>query len=100
MVEGVKLTVLNPRGEIAPPKTFGISPRLEDLNGKTITLMNSSKRGVEHLHDAFEALLKERYPGIKVLRSTKPGGSLITSTDEWYKEVAAQSDAFIYAIGD
>lgn len=96
----MQLTVLNPRGEIAPPKTLGISPRLDDLNGKTIALMNSSKRGVEYLHDAFEALLKERYPDIKVLRTTKPGGSLITSTDEWYKEVAAQSDAFIYAIGD
>src|SRR5690554_1216724 len=99
-MDQVKLTVLNPRGEIAPPKTLGISPRLGDLNGKTIALMNSSKRGVEYLHDAFEVLLKKRYPDIKMLRTTKPGGSLITSTDDWYTEVAAKSDAFIFAMGD
>jgi len=96
----VTLTVMNPRGEIAPPDTLGINPRLTDLNGKTIALMNNTKRGVDYLHDAFEALLKKRFPAIRVLRTTKPGGSLISSTDEWYEEVAAKADAFIFAMAD
>ncbi|UNC92930.1 hypothetical protein HUE98_12975 [Candidatus Contubernalis alkalaceticus] len=101
----VKLEVLNPRGEISPPPTYSLSPRLDDLNGKTVGLMDNWKSGAVYLQDAFEALLKERYPDIKVVRTTKPqgkpgGGRLLFSTEDWYKDVASQCDAFIFTVGD
>lgn len=99
------LQVLNPRGEIFPPQTLAIRPRLSDLNGKTVALMDNWKHGGRFLHDAFEALLKEKYPDVKILRTSKPegkegGGRLVWSADEWYRHVASQCDTFIYTMGD
>ena len=101
----VTIQVLNPAGEIEPPPTLGLNPRLSDLNGKTIALMDNWKAGGVYLQDRFEELLKKKYPNVKVLRTTKPegregGGRLIFSADNWYPEVANKADAFIYTIAD
>jgi hypothetical protein len=101
----VSLEVLNPLGEITPPPTCGISPRLPDLNGKTVARMDNWKSGGVYLQDRFEELLKKKFPGVKVLRTTKPqgkegGGRLIYSAEPWYPEVARTADAFIYTIAD
>jgi hypothetical protein len=39
----VTLEVMNPRGEIPPPPTLGITPRVGDLAGKKIVLMCSRR---------------------------------------------------------
>ena len=101
----VTVQVLNPVGEIEPPPTLGLNPRLSDLNGKTIALMDNWKAGGVYLQDRFEQLLKKKYPDVKILRTTKPegregGGRLIFSADNWYPEVASKADAFIYTIAD
>ncbi len=101
----VTLEVLNPLGEIEPPPTLGINPRVPDLNGKTVALMDNWKTGGVYLQDRFEELLKKKYPDIRILRTTKPqgregGGRLIYSADPWYPEVAKSADAFIYTIAD
>jgi hypothetical protein len=103
--EEITLEVLNPLGEIEPPPTMGINPRLPDLNGKTVALMDNWKTGGVFLQDRFEELLKKKYPEIKILRTTKPegkegGGRLIYSAEPWYPEVAKAADAFIYTIAD
>jgi hypothetical protein len=101
----VTLEVLNPLGEVEPEPTLGISPRISDLKGKTVALMDNWKTGGVYLQDRFEELLKKQFPGVKVLRTTKPqgkegGGRLIYSADPWYPEVANSADAFIYTIAD
>ncbi len=101
----VTLEVLNPLGEIIPPPTLGINPRIQDLNGKTVALMDNWKTGGVYLQDRFEELLKKKFPNIKILRTTKPegrqgGGRLIYSAEPWYPEVAKAADAFIYTIAD
>jgi hypothetical protein len=101
----VTLEVLNPLGEIEPPPTLGINPRLPDLHGKTVALMDNWKTGGVFLQDRFEELLKKKYPDIKILRTTKPegkegGGRLIYSAEPWYPQVAKAADAFIYTIAD
>jgi len=101
----VTVQVLNPVGEVEPPPTLGLNPRLSDLNGKTIALMDNWKAGGVYLQDRFEELLKKKYPNVKVLRTTKPegregGGRLIFSADNWYTDVANKADAFIYTVAD
>ena len=101
----VTLEVLNPLGEINPPPTLGLNPRIPDLNGKTIALMDNWKTGGVYLQDRFAELLKQRYPDVRILRTTKPqgregGGRLIYSAESWYPEVAKSADAFIYTIAD
>ena len=101
----ITLEVLNPLGEVMPPPTLGISPRLPDLNGKTVALMDNWKTGGVYLQDRFQELLKQKFPDVKVLRTTKPqgregGGRLIYAAEGWYPEVARTADAFIYTIAD
>ncbi len=44
----VTLEVMNPRGEIPPPKTLGISPRGGKLDGKKIVLIDNGKFGADN----------------------------------------------------
>ena len=101
----VTLEVLNPMGEVIPPPILGINPRIPDLNGKTVALMDNWKTGGVYLQDRFDEFLKKKFPGIKILRTTKPqgregGGRLIYSAEPWYPAVAKDVDAFIYTIAD
>ena len=96
----VTLEVLNPRGEIPPPPTMGIRPRVADLSEKTIGLCDNGKFGANNFLDAIEARLREKYPNATYLRLPKPAAQTITLTADWYPEVAAKVDAFIFATGD
>ena len=97
----VTLEVLNPRGEVPPPQLSGIRPRLPDLEGKKIALCENGKLGANVFFDAVEELLKEKYPTITILRMPKPQGSRFAfDAKDWYTEVARQSDAFLFGMGD
>jgi hypothetical protein len=51
--------------------------------------------------DALEEALKQKFPAISILRMPKPQGSRFAfDAKEWYPEVARQSDAFIFGMGD
>jgi hypothetical protein len=97
----VTLEVLNPRGEIPPPRVNGIRPRLNDLAGKKIALLENGKMGANIFFDGVEEALKQKYPNTTVLRMPKPQGSRFAFVaTEWYREVAGKADAFIFGMGD
>ena len=96
----ITLEVLNPRGEVPPPPTVGIQPRVKELAGKKIGLCDNGKFGARNLLDAIEAQLRQQYPTAEILRLPKPAAQTITLTPDWYPEVAAQVDTFILATGD
>ena len=95
----VVLEVLNPRGEIPPAQAIGLTPRLKDLNGKKIALIDNGKVGAGYFLDAIEEELKRRLPGVTIIRFKKPG-STTAASPRFYPEVAKKVDAFIYATGD
>ncbi len=95
----VVLEVLNPRGEIPPAQAIGLTPRLKDLTGKKIGLIDNGKVGAGYFLDAVEEELKKRLPGVTVLRFKKPGRTTAPAP-KFYPEVAKKIDAFIYATGD
>ena len=97
--QSIELEVSNPRGEIAPPPVFGISPRISDFAGKKIALVDSRKAGADLFLDAVEELLKRRFPDVDIVRFKKPEG-VIVFTPKFYPEVASGCDAFIWATGD
>jgi hypothetical protein len=97
--QSVSFEVLNPRGDITPPPVFGLSPRVDDLNGKKIALVDSRKAGADLFLDAVEELLKRRFPEVLIVRFRKPQG-VIVFTPEFYPTVADGCDAFIWATGD
>lgn len=96
MSENVVLEVMNPRGKIEAVPAISPSPRLSDLEGKTIGLYSNSKPGMDNFYTVFEELLKERYPGVKTV--SMRGAFLIR--DEDAEALAKQADAFVYGVGD
>ena len=64
-------TLVNPldersRDQLAP------APRLDNLEGKTLALLDISKPGGKALLDRLEELLKERYGVSSIVREIKP----------------------------
>jgi len=93
---GYDLEVLNPRGEIEPPKATGISPRISELQGKTIGLYDIGKDGFKNFLDITEALLKEKYPAVAVKRYN----GAFDLGEQLALKIAKEVDAVIYGVGD
>jgi hypothetical protein len=98
--QSVTLEVLNPKGVIEPPTTLGLAPRVRGLEGKKIALIHNNKPGATNLYDALEELLKEKYPGVTITRQYQTGPVQPPKDPEMYKKAAAESQAFIFAMGD
>jgi predicted GTPase len=96
----VTLEVMNPRGEIPPPKTVGISPRGGSLDGKKIVLIDNGKYGASNFLDALADMLKEKYPKATVVMYPKPAAQTITALPKWYPTVKQQGDLFVFGVGD
>jgi hypothetical protein len=96
----VTLEVMNPRGEIAPPKTLGISPRGGSLDGKKIVLIDNGKFGASNFLDVLAKMLKEKYPTATVVMYPKPAAQTITDLPKWYPTVKQQGDLFVFGVGD
>ncbi len=96
----MQLEVMNPRGEIPPPATLGISPRVSDLSGKKLVLVDNGKFGANNFLDALAERLKERYPRAAIVMYPKPAAQTITNLPKWYPTVTQQGDLFVFGVGD
>jgi len=96
----VTLEVMNPRGEIPPPKTMGISPRGGSLDGKKIVLIDNGKYGASNFLDVLADMLKQKYPTATVVMYPKPAAQTITNLPKWYPTVKQQGDLFVFGVGD
>ena len=96
----VQLEVMNPRGEIPPPATLGISPRVSTLDGKKIVLVDNGKFGANNLLDALADMLREKHPKATVVMYPKPAAQTITNLPKWYPTVKQQGDLFVFGVGD
>ena len=96
----VTVEVMNPRGEIPPPKTIGINPRVPNLAGKKIVLVDNGKFGADNFLDVVAAMLKQKYPTATIVMYPKPSAQTITDMPKWYPTVKQQGDLFIFGVGD
>jgi hypothetical protein len=96
----VTLEVMNPRGEIPPPVTVGITPRLPDLAGKKIVLVDNGKFGANNFLDVIAAMLKQKFPTATIVLYPKPAAQTITDMPKWYPTVKQQGDLFVFGVGD
>jgi hypothetical protein len=92
----VILEVLNPRGEIEPPPVYGISQRIQALDGKKIGLYDNGKDGFAEFLNEIERLLKEKHPTVTVLRYN----GAFDVGDVLARKMASEVDAFIYGSAD
>jgi len=95
-----QLEVMNPRGEIPPPPTRGINPRVVSLDGKKIVLVDNGKFGANNFLDALADILKEKCPKATVVMYPKPAAQTITNVPKWYPTVKQQGDLFVFGVGD
>jgi hypothetical protein len=95
-----QLEVMNPRGEIPPTATLGISPRVSELSGKKIALIDNGKFGANNFLDALADMLREKYPKATVVMYPKPVAQTITNLPNWYPTVKQQGDLFVFGVGD
>lgn len=100
---GAVYEVLSPWAEADPIPLYGLSARIDKLDGMKIGLFQNGKRAALPILGVTEHLLKEKFPKIQISRFV--GQSLSVSMDEpqrlpefedWLKGV----DAVIAAVGD
>ncbi|HTA51448.1 MAG TPA: hypothetical protein VK757_01610 [Candidatus Acidoferrum sp.] len=96
----VTVEVMNPRGEIPPPPTRGISPRVGSLDGKKIVLVDNGKFGADNFLYVVAQLIKQKYPNTTVVIDPKPSAQTITDLPKWYPTVKQQGDLFVFGVGD
>jgi hypothetical protein len=88
---------LDPTDSVAVPRK--IAPRLESLDGKTITLLDISKAKGNHLLDRLEELLRERAHPAAIVRRKKPTFAR-PAPEDLRQEILERSDAVIEALAD
>jgi hypothetical protein len=96
----VTLEVMNPRGEIPPPTTLGLSTRVADLAGKKIVLVDNGKFGANNFLEVIAQMLKQKYPTATIVMYPKPAAQTITDMPKWYPTVAQQGDLYVFGVGD
>jgi hypothetical protein len=90
-------TLVNPMNERAP-QAAPAAPRLANLHGKTIALLDISKPGGRVFLDRIERLLKDRHQVAQVIRAMKPTFAKPAPADVIEKIRGA--DAVIEALAD
>jgi hypothetical protein len=92
----VNLTVMNPRGEIAPLPVAAPNPRVSDLSGKKIGLYWNGKAGGNFFWNSIEPLLQGKISNVTVMRYE----GAYDIGDTLAAKMAREVDVFFYGVGD
>lgn len=93
---GVTIEAMSPRSALEPPPIIAPNPRVADLAGKRIGIYWLGKYGGDNFFNAFEKILKEKYPTATTLRYRGPLEIPQRQADQVAKEV----DTLVYGVGD
>ena len=96
----VALRVLNPKSEIRSIPQVSESPRLRDLNGKKIAILDNTKHGGEMLLPYLEEALKRRVHDVELRVWRVPFPRSQEDKDPKLKEIAEYADGVIALMGD
>ena len=92
--------VLNPRGISKPPQRTPLVARLPDLNGKTVYVVNSTRKvQTEDVLEAIAVLLRASYPRAKVVHVLRKLNYYLDEPELW-KEITQKADAAVVGPGD
>jgi hypothetical protein len=96
--QGPKITVLNPLGH--PPAIEGVpmAPRISDLHGKTIYIVDIGFSGTHQLLTELQDLLRERYPDTTWILRNKIG-TYFNDDPKLWAEIKEKGHAMIMGVG-
>lgn len=94
------MIVLSPEGKTqSSAARIRAVPKLNDLRGKVLGLLDNSKPNADKLGDRFEHLLREKYGVAGIIRRRK-----LTAQEgapkQFLDELAAQADFVLSGLGD
>lgn len=92
----VVLEVMDPRGDVPPPKFHAPSERVSNLDGKTVGIYWIGKAGGDNFWDGVEELLNDKYPNTRTVRYRGP----FTVEDAQANKIAKEVDTLFYGVGD
>jgi len=93
----MSIVVLDPTLAYQPPAAR-LAPRLPEITGRTIALLDNGKKNVAPFLDAVEALLRERYGAGEIIRARKPNQNAPAPPE--LIAALARADAALSAVGD
>ncbi len=93
------LKVLDPRSQFWGPLAQKISPRLDDLAGKKIAVINNGKAGGDHMIEPMSKVLKEKFP-TATIQQYKVSFFDYAKKEEDMKKIADWAEAVVELLGD
>src|SRR5512135_2629685 len=98
--------VLNPEAQRTPASegsgagasSWSMAPRLDNLNGKTVYLVNQGFGGSDLFLEQFRAWFAENMPAVKTVVRRKTGFIFRDDTSDLWKEIKEKGDAVIFGV--
>jgi hypothetical protein len=98
--------VLNPESSLIPVSegsgagvpSWTMAPRLDNLHGKTIYLVNQGFGGSELFMEQFQSWFAENMPAVKTVMKRKTGFIFRDDTKDLWKEIKEKGDAVIFGV--
>ena len=93
-----KMTVLNPLGQPPPITRIPMAPRLTELDGKTVYIVDVNFTDTHQLFTEMQKLLSEKYPKTTFVVRTKSGTYFDDDQPLW-TEIKTKGNAMIMGVG-
>ncbi len=106
MATQVLSAVLNPEAQRTPASegsgagapSWTMAPRLDNLNGKTVYLVNQGFGGSALFMEQFRAWFAENMPTVKTVMKRKTGFIFRDDTKDLWNEIKEKGDAVIFGV--
>ena len=93
-----KITVLNPLGQPPAIERVPMAPRISDLNGKTIYIVDIGFSATHQLLTELQDLLSERYPDTTWIVRNKIG-TYFNDDPKLWEEIKEKGHGMIMGVG-
>jgi len=95
--QGNRITVYNPMGVPPPIQMKAMAPRLNNLDGKTIYLVNTGFVGTERLMEVMTEWFAKNHPKTTIVSKRNP--SMDVPNKELWNEINEKADGVIIGLG-
>ena len=91
-------TVLNPVGSPSPTPLIPMAPRLDALDGKTISIVDVMYPLTHQLFEEIQKVFSERYPKTNWVVKSK-AGTYFDNDQKLWEEIRAKAQGMIIGVG-